>query len=197
MKSRNQTGSAHIVIIIILVVALVGALGFVFWQNFMNKSAIVGNTNTSTSKAGDVSEAKTLTISEWGIKGSYSGNKSLSYAIGSSEGTDNLQLTSDIIKPGGLCDNNGSIARYKGDDVTTLGAGSTGNPEITAKDAYENMSVPNISWRAKAHIGAYYYFLSKPQSACLKDMVGESIADESEMLSGSTTEFFESMKANN
>jgi hypothetical protein len=33
-NSSTQTGSAHVVIIIILVIALVGALGFVFWKNF-------------------------------------------------------------------------------------------------------------------------------------------------------------------
>ncbi len=35
MNTRNQSGSAHVVIIIILVVALLGTLGFVFWQNFL------------------------------------------------------------------------------------------------------------------------------------------------------------------
>lgn len=39
MKSPNQTGSAHAVIIVILVVGLLGTLGFVFWQNFINKPA--------------------------------------------------------------------------------------------------------------------------------------------------------------
>lgn len=34
MKTRNQSGSAHLVTIVILVVALLGVLGFVFWQNF-------------------------------------------------------------------------------------------------------------------------------------------------------------------
>lgn len=33
--SSKQTGSAHVVIIVILVVALLGTLGFVFWQNFI------------------------------------------------------------------------------------------------------------------------------------------------------------------
>ena len=36
--SSHQKGSAHVVIII-LIVALLGALGFVFWQNFMNKDS--------------------------------------------------------------------------------------------------------------------------------------------------------------
>jgi len=37
-NSLRQTGSAHVVIIIILVVAVLGLLGFVFWQNFIMKT---------------------------------------------------------------------------------------------------------------------------------------------------------------
>lgn len=33
---KTQSGSTHIIIIIVLVVALLGVLGFVFWQNFLN-----------------------------------------------------------------------------------------------------------------------------------------------------------------
>lgn len=35
MRSKTQHGSAHAVIIVFLVIALLGALGFVFYQNFM------------------------------------------------------------------------------------------------------------------------------------------------------------------
>lgn len=35
-NSSPQTGSAHVIIIVVLIVALVGTLGFVFWQNFIN-----------------------------------------------------------------------------------------------------------------------------------------------------------------
>ncbi|MEI7689977.1 MAG: hypothetical protein WCI79_03370 [Candidatus Saccharibacteria bacterium] len=35
MKQQKQSGFAHLAIIIVLVVALFGALGFVYWQNFM------------------------------------------------------------------------------------------------------------------------------------------------------------------
>jgi len=36
-NSLKQTGSAHVVIIVILAVAVLGLLGFVFWQNFIVK----------------------------------------------------------------------------------------------------------------------------------------------------------------
>ncbi len=45
--SLNEKGSAHIVIIVILVVVLIGVLGFIFWQNFINKEAAnVAETST-------------------------------------------------------------------------------------------------------------------------------------------------------
>ncbi|MDX2776617.1 hypothetical protein PV379_04605 [Streptomyces caniscabiei] len=54
-KNFSQKGSAHVVIIAILVVALLGTLGFVFWQNFMNKdTSDTNNSNdSSTTQTGD------------------------------------------------------------------------------------------------------------------------------------------------
>lgn len=45
-KTLSQKGSAHVVIIVILVIALLGALGFVFWQNFIDED-ISHNADTS------------------------------------------------------------------------------------------------------------------------------------------------------
>lgn len=36
-ENKSEIGSAHVVILSVLVVALIGALGFVFWNNFMKK----------------------------------------------------------------------------------------------------------------------------------------------------------------
>lgn len=56
--SSKQTGSAHVVIIVILVLAVVGTLGFVFWQNFMQSSEdnknVQTNQNNSSEKSSDV-----------------------------------------------------------------------------------------------------------------------------------------------
>lgn len=61
-KRSNQSGFAHLVIItVILAVALVGTLGFVFWQNFMQpKHQTSGNsTGGGSSKTGDSDKPKT------------------------------------------------------------------------------------------------------------------------------------------
>jgi cytoskeletal protein RodZ len=46
--SDNQTGSAHVVVIIILVVVVLGLLGFVFWQNFIQKEESASSTQVTT-----------------------------------------------------------------------------------------------------------------------------------------------------
>jgi hypothetical protein len=50
-KITSQKGSAHIIVTIILVVMLLGVLGFVFWQNFVNKS-----TNTQPAPSTETEE---------------------------------------------------------------------------------------------------------------------------------------------
>lgn len=45
---KSEIGSAHVVIIGGLIVALIGALGFIFWQNIINKPKMA-DTNTSAS----------------------------------------------------------------------------------------------------------------------------------------------------
>src|SRR5687768_12703428 len=49
-KTLSQKGSAHIGIIIILVIALLGTLGFVFWQNFIHKEPGISKTDSPTEK---------------------------------------------------------------------------------------------------------------------------------------------------
>jgi hypothetical protein len=41
----KQTGSAHIIIIVVLAVALLGTVGFVFWQNFTQSKDTTGTVN--------------------------------------------------------------------------------------------------------------------------------------------------------
>lgn len=43
-KDKSQTGSAHAVIIVVLIIALIGGLGFVFWNSFLKKETPVSQT---------------------------------------------------------------------------------------------------------------------------------------------------------
>jgi uncharacterized protein (UPF0333 family) len=51
-SSRTQAGSAHVAIVIVLVVIILGLVGFVFWQNFINKTSTVASTKTATTSSG-------------------------------------------------------------------------------------------------------------------------------------------------
>ena len=57
-KSQMQKGSAHVVIIVILIIALIGVLGFVFWQNFIKKDDV---TKPATTAVSDETTEKPIT----------------------------------------------------------------------------------------------------------------------------------------
>jgi type II secretory pathway pseudopilin PulG len=74
-NSLGQKGSAHVIIIVILVVALVSALGYIFWQNYTSKNTQQASTaqvaassgkqqSQSATPAGDRYE----TLEAWGVK---------------------------------------------------------------------------------------------------------------------------------
>lgn len=55
-KRNNQLGSAHAVVIIILIVVILGLLSFVFWQNFIQKKD-----TTPTKSVTTTTQAKSVT----------------------------------------------------------------------------------------------------------------------------------------
>lgn len=61
MISKNllQKGSSHIVIIVVLGLALVGTLGFVFWNNFMRPEPDTSNDDSTHSIKGKITEKRT------------------------------------------------------------------------------------------------------------------------------------------
>lgn len=66
----RQKGSAHVVIIIALIIVLLGILGFVFWQNFIQSKNSTTN-STSIEKSIPVKTpvtTQTISIAEEGIK---------------------------------------------------------------------------------------------------------------------------------
>lgn len=63
MDKQKRDGSAHVVIIVVLVIALVGMLGFVFWQNIVNKKDSIDNaTQTENSSKKSTPEVTTRTF---------------------------------------------------------------------------------------------------------------------------------------
>lgn len=68
---NKQQGSAHVAVVIVLVVALLGALGFIFWQNFIKKDDTTKqNATTSAEKKEETVEevdSDELSVDELGL----------------------------------------------------------------------------------------------------------------------------------
>ena len=163
MNKKTQSGFAYLVIIIvILAVAVVGLLGYVFWQNFMQPKT---TTTTQTAKTTDkkstyspktdeptvVEDKNTLKIIQWGIKGIYNGTHSISYSISDS--------TIYFISKDSECSDGsvGRFIRYSGDDMVypEYSESQVKASVLFAKDATFNK-----------HIGDYYYRFVPPQNSC-------------------------------
>lgn len=165
MRKTNQKGSVHIVIVITLVLALVVALGFIFWQNFIHKSQT--SSQQETTKTTDTqkksptvttTDEKTLEIPEWNIKGTYSYGKELNYEIVNLPNDKSyLQLTTSTISSNKDCAQgySGVIERYGLNEMVET---TYGDP-VTAKSIYD-------SRKDKSQVGDNYYIVSGPQALC-------------------------------
>lgn len=60
---KKQTGSGHVIIIAAVAVALIGALGFVFWQNYMK---VNDSTDQSTVSRSESTEEDAIELAEDG-----------------------------------------------------------------------------------------------------------------------------------
>ncbi len=72
-RKKSSRGSAHAIVTIVLVVALVGVLGFMFWQNFTQKESDTAKKETPSTiqpseKAESSEDSKYLALKDWGVK---------------------------------------------------------------------------------------------------------------------------------
>ncbi len=77
MKKYNyyQHGSAMVVIVSVLVVALVAALGFIFWQNFLSTGDKGNSSATKTTTAESDSSKKSNTTDNTPVAGLHTGSE--------------------------------------------------------------------------------------------------------------------------
>jgi len=169
MKSRiSQQGSvAHMAVVIVLVIALLGALGFIFWQNFLRsqsseKSASEAtstsqnvNSNDEQAGPGDLNKDY-LVIDSWNVRFKPSGTAKVGYEA---KGGD-YWLTTDKWKNfGGICDTNGGVLLQRSTEKSTV------------------MASPPQPLNNEEKIGDYYYYYYGPQSSCSDDHVGEEATE--------------------
>lgn len=161
MKKRNMEhgGSIEIVIISVLVVGILAILGFVFWQNFINKPDNKSNETTAPVTDGS------LSISEWGVKGTYSNTDvQLEYSLETrtdAKGDEYQQigLTDRRIAHIDSCSASkgpaGYVSRLSADSSVVTDPSESG-PTTLVKDLYSD----------SPHISSYYYVWQGPHSPC-------------------------------
>jgi len=169
MNKRNvrEQGSAHLIIIVALVVILIGALGFIAWQNFgpdtTEKTSTTETVETDTAEVFEPEEeavkpeltgTKYLVISDWGVKFPYIGNVEIKIGEKSAK---TIGLTTDqLIKYGDDCSTTGGgliVRGFAGDNAYVAG-------EETYADLYAKGMVGKI--------GDYYYMYQASQALCDK-----------------------------
>jgi hypothetical protein len=187
-KQKYQSGFSHLLILtIILGLALVGTLGFVFYQNFIVKKDDSSKTlTTNSNKKSDstttdktVAEPKnTFKIPELGIKGIYNGahpinydmnNKTYSLLTKTLAFIDSSDIPASCGASGEYRPGVAKIARYAPDDDATGVSlnGGTADPGYVwpkASEAYAVDEYTNL--RSHKHVGNYYYYLVGSAQAC-------------------------------
>jgi hypothetical protein len=164
MKSHtNEQGSAaHIVIITVLVVAVLGLLGFVFWQNFIKEEAPQQTATQTTTTVEKVVQAEpSIEITEWGLKAEYDKEVlgALSYIItGDTLTFSSSSVNNDVLPCAGLSSSSWGISRAQ-----------AGEKDIYGVDVAE-------SWEK---IGDSYYNRVYPSGGC-EDKVEEITAIDTE-----------------
>lgn len=137
--NRSQSGSAHLVIIIILSLALLGTLGFVYYQNFIQNKDTVSKTdnnkitNKTSEKATEPTTDKTVPtvapatvvnkfVSEFLLyKSSAAGNTDASFAA------ENTSLTDEFR-----------------DRITSPNQGLSSSPIILAQDLPNSFTIGDV-----------------------------------------------------
>ena len=162
-NSRSQ-GFAHAFLVIGLVVALLGALGFIFWQNFIHKEPTVTNNKTvpKTQPKEEVDLNKGyLVLEDWGIKFKLpdSGSEVRSYKLPVKPNdmgfTEIYEFTTKRVEElGGRC------AKATSDGSAIRLALLQRTPQ------YLDEVTGTIRLNDGQPINGYYYFLTGAQSVC-------------------------------
>jgi len=109
-RLNNQTGSAHVIVIIVLVLTVLGLLGFVFWQNFIQKKDTAATTNVSTTTKTTTTTATTVdAYSGWGTYTNSTYGFTLRYPSDWTLGGTNSQNLATLASPDIATETNGSI----------------------------------------------------------------------------------------
>lgn len=165
MKNRLQeSGSAHVAVVVVLIVALIGALGFIFWQNFIQRKDSDTSTNTTQSaKSEDTRsvESRALALNQWGVSVPLTEDDPEYVSTYEKNTDEEVYLFS--VKDEDFCEEDSSIGvlwRAKLNDVITeQHGGDTSGIGKTWEEYYRDNEYV-------IRIDGYVYVYSGPQSVC-------------------------------
>ncbi len=182
MKQKNQSGSGHVLIIVILVLALFASLGYIYLRNYTD---VFSSDAQTVSKKVDTTDKKAdainyTEISRWGVKGVYDGDGSIECIHRSTGGAEasgdtvnsSVDDSCDFVHSDGAVKYSlsSAITRYAADEVVYnmyIGQRPTDNGQkyYTASELFSvdktDMDLSLWSFEsnnyASKHIGDYYY----------------------------------------
>jgi heme/copper-type cytochrome/quinol oxidase subunit 2 len=151
--SQRQIGSAHLIIIVIIILALLGALGFVFWKNISktNSTPSITTSSPSPKPASDY-----LTISDWGIKFKIADALKTTDILNTKEQSkDTPPQTSYAFTTKRIQSLGGACATQPFD-----------NTEILTRTSEKPNATPDSTLINSTAIDSYYYILGAPPAFC-------------------------------
>jgi hypothetical protein len=165
MKRPQNGFSAVEALLIVIIVGMLGGVGWYVWHS----QAQVDKTYSQTANSSMVPKSKTsatlnptdntnyFVIKEWGVRAKYSGNLALTYApIASSFAVFSSEQLSKSVN-GGCKTFGGRIERVK--------AGEVYDSDVEGRPVEQLVNDPNVTIVYKK-IGNYYYLFMHDQSLC-------------------------------
>ena len=163
---KNQKGFAVLEgLLILVIVGILAGTGWYVVNAKRNADKALGSTTNysapKTTRTIKDSAPKTMTIKEWGVQATYSGDQTLQYDVVNQNGNSWAYVSStELVAKGCSVDGGaaGAINRYKFDQqIPSPGGENSGTPvQLIASGALTEY----------AKVGDYYYYFEHGQAAC-------------------------------
>jgi hypothetical protein len=171
--NKNESGFSGVELVLVLViVVLIGVVGWLVYDNHHKSTVASTNSSTSTSaktpNATPSSTQKYLTITEWGTRIPYSGNDTLSYKLNTADSNDATIISKNLADTYNCTDfGAGNIARLAPDAIIDPGPATAAETAKTDPADYP-------------YLNGYYYNFGHDQAACSDKAAGNTAGASAE-----------------
>lgn len=198
---NSQSGSAHVIVVAVLVVALISTLGWIFWQNFLQKKTTdsVASTSSSTKTSDNVKVASSdvMVFPKWDVE--------------LNVGTDEIYAKEvEFIQDGSkyyyydIVANDGVLANCYPEMEKPYSVGRFAQYAADSKEEAFGWNDGSKTWREVAAgndkavlVGDYVYVFNTPQQGCgdFTTSEGKATNAKQESLTKKVTDAIKMMKA--